>query len=802
MINSLRKTVLRCVVATLAFTPFQLWAQEESPLMLEEIIVTAQRREETVQSVPLSVTAVTGERLSTGGVFDVSRLKLLVPGLNYGQTGSSSHLAIRGARTEGILLNVQPIISFYSDGIYRSGTSQMAAPMIDVERVEVLRGPQGTLFGRNSFGGAINVLSRRPTQEFDLGLSVTTGDYGRLDYQGFVNFALSDTVSARLVASQREHDGYVENTFDRSEDIKDQDDTFFRGSLLFEPSDRVSLLLRAEFWDQGGNGSADFNYYSPGSPAGGSAAGQALPLNVLGGTVDSTPATMFLGIQNEDPYRIARDVDFILDAEQETFSAQLDWELDSANMMLLVAHTEYENFHTNDIDMGPVDTGFEGQWDILETDQIEIHFSDNGEGSLQWLVGAFYLKEDNRDSFFIEANGVGWDQFAFNFANRRFIEIDAWAAFGQVTIPLKDDRLRFTAGIRYSDEEHNQRLDEFFECCAGGTFLPPLLTTVADFRNTGFDPNVDPLLQARTDCIADTINCDFDTYFLHPDLRETYDPITWRLALDYDLTDDSLLYASVSTGYSTGGFNQSENPITGLFIFDEQNSTAFEIGSKNTLLDGAMILNLALFYNDFEEMLSEPNAFVGAANIIFNETAGDGDALGVDLELDWLPTENVLINVRAEWLDAEYGTFNTGVGGTLTTGNITRPAFVGGAPLPYVDVSGRRIAFSPEFTLGVSAEYRYDMGQNGTLTPSIQFYYSSDYQTADQYFPFALQDSYTQTDLRLTWLSSEGHWTISGFIQNLEDEEVILRTNIFTGQQIGQTFADPSIYGVTVGYRY
>ena len=797
MAKSLHKIILRCVVATLALTPFQLWAQSadtESKLILDEIIVTAQRREESLQSVPLSVTAVTGEMLSKGGVFDVTRLKLLTPGLNYGQTGTSAHLAIRGARTEGILVNVQPIISFYSDGIYRSGTSQMSAPMIDVERIEVLRGPQGTLFGRNSYGGAINVLSKWPEQEFDLGVAVTAGDYSRQDYQGFVNFALSDTVSARLVASHREHDGYVENTFNRSEDIKDQDDTYFRGLLLFEPNDRVSLLVRGEYWEQGGNGSADFNYFSPGSPENSDAAGQALPLNVLGGTVDGT--------QNEDPYRFARDVDFILDAEQKTFSAHLNWQFDVANMMLMVAHTEYENFHTNDIDMGPVDTGFEGQWDVLETDQVEVHFSDNGEGSLQWLLGAFYLKEENRDSFFIEANGVGVDGFAFNFANKRNIEIDAWAAFGQVTIPVMEDRLRLTVGFRYSDEEQKQKLVEFFECCAGGTFLPPLLTTVADFRNTGFDPDVDPLAQARADCLADLINCGFDTFFAHADLSETYDPITWHLAIDYDLTENSLLYASVSTGYSTGGFNQSENPITGQFIFEEQNATAFEIGSKNTLLDGAMTLNVALFYNDFEEMLAEPNAFVGAANIIYNEVGGDGDALGVDFELDWIPTENMLINIRAEWLDAEYGTFNTGVGGKLTTGNITRPEFNTGAPLPFVDVSGRRIAFSPEFTLGISAEYGFDLGQSGSLTPAIQFYYSSDYQTADQYFPFALQDSYTQTDLRLTWLSPQGRWTISGFIQNLEDEEVILRTNIFTGEQIGQTFADPSIYGVTVGYRY
>ncbi len=222
MTNSFHKTMLRCVVATLALTPTQLWAQAsdaDSKLILDEIIVTATKREAALQTIPLSVTALTGDQLSQGGVLDVTRLKLLTPGLNYGQTGVNAHVAIRGARTEGVLGNIQPIISFYSDGIYRAGTLQSTGPMIDVERVEVLRGPQGTLFGRNSYGGAINVLSKRPEQEFDFGVAVTVGDYSRQDYEGFVNFALSDTVSARLVASHREHDGYVINTFNAAEDI-------------------------------------------------------------------------------------------------------------------------------------------------------------------------------------------------------------------------------------------------------------------------------------------------------------------------------------------------------------------------------------------------------------------------------------------------------------------------------------------------------------------------------------------------------------------------------------------------------
>ena len=201
MAKSLHKTTLSCAVATavhLAIFPGAALAQgtdSADKLVLDEIIVTAQRREQNIQDIPLSVTALSADALRDGGVLDISRLKLLVPGMNFGQTGVYAHVAIRGARTEAIQVNTQPIISNYSDGIYRSGTEQFLGPMLDLERVEVLRGPQGTLFGKNSYGGAISFITNRPTQEFDASLKFTGGDYSRQDIEGMVNFPLGDIVA-------------------------------------------------------------------------------------------------------------------------------------------------------------------------------------------------------------------------------------------------------------------------------------------------------------------------------------------------------------------------------------------------------------------------------------------------------------------------------------------------------------------------------------------------------------------------------------------------------------------------------
>lgn len=741
--------------------------QAHAQASLEEIVVTAQKREESVQDIPLSVTAISGDILNGSGILDVSRLKLLTPGLNFGQTGASAQLAIRGARTEGILQNVQPVVSFYNDEIYRSGTLQAFSPMIDMQRVEVLRGPQGTLFGRNAYGGAINFISNRPESEFNAGVDLTIGDFNRQDISGYINIPFSDSIMGRLAVAHREHDGYVENTFDRSEDIKDQDDDYLRGQLLFQPNDRVSVLVRGEFWEQGGNGSADFNYFTPGTPENASVFGAVVPMNVIGGAP---------GDIDTDPYAIARDVDFILDAEQTTLSAELEWAFTAANLKVLVAQTDYENFHSNDIDMSPQETGREGQFDKIDTEQLEIHLADNGESRIQWLIGAFLLQEKSLDSFYFECTTV----FECYFANRRNMETDAAALFGQITLPFIDDRMNLSVGVRVSDEEQNFRVRSRYR---DETFATPGSNAPANLVGTSFDPN----------------NPNDDIY---EDFRNTakFDPVTWRVALDYDLNDNTMLYGSVSTGYSAGGFNSVPNPLTDEFTFPEQEVTAFELGAKNTLRNGSLLLNVTAFYNDFHDILSEPAVDIGAT-IIYNDIGGDGDAYGIEVELDWVPSDALLINIRASAMEAEYGFFQTGTGSGLTEGNTTVTAS-DGTVLPFVDVSGRQIAFSPQFSLGASIRYTIPLGNGGTLTPGLDFYYSDDYMTADQHYPFALQDAYTQTDLRLTWESPQQHWRVQGFAQNIENEAVLLRTNIFTQRQIGQTYGDPRIYGVSIAYRH
>jgi len=806
MIKSLNNTILRCAVATavhLAIFPATASAQgtdSADTLMLDEIIVTSQRREQNIQDVPLSVSALSADILRDGGVLDNSSLKLLVPGMNFGQQGSYAYIAIRGARTESVQVNTQPIVSNYMDGIYRAGTENFIGPMLDIDRVEVLRGPQGTTFGRNSYAGVIAVYSNKPSAEgFDASLRYTAGDYSQSDLEGMINVPLSDTVSARIVAAHFEHDGYVENSAG-GDDFNDRDADYIRGSLLFE-FDNGSLIMRGERYEQGGHGSGDFQGTLSGSLLGGDVFEVAQPFNTGSGC--GTYSTMPVGPKDpldcpvpdaNNPYATNYDAPYILEALQTTYSAELNWDFGSTSMKLLAAHTESSDFRTGDGDVGPDPVFLSGEIVDRETDQVEVHFTDNGESKVSWIVGSVYFTEESRDHFFFDADPIGTG-FPFLVVTDRQIDHSSLAFFGQATFPLTDST-RLTLGARTSDEENDWVVNDV----SAYSFSQPI---PRDFRDINIETGEFSITEGSAPCCAPTADLAFSGDF---------DPVVWRVAVDHDLTDDSLIYASVATGYSSGGMNSIQDPHTGLFVFDEQETIAYEVGYKGTLMDGAMTLNVAAYYNDFKDYIAEPAGVFGGggAVIVFSRVGGDAEAKGIDLEMDWIPAENWLFNLRASVLDAEFGNFVTGLGGTNTTAggleetytSVGTPLASAGSQEPQIRLDGRQIAFSPDFTLGLTVSKTIELGGAGTLTPLAQFYYSDSYSASDQGYLHGLQDAYSQTSLRLTWVSDDGRFNISGFVNNLEDEAVILRANIFGATVATRQHAAPRTYGISVSYNH
>ena len=732
-------------------------AQDVSaPQTGDMIIVTAQKRSENIQDVPIALTAISGDRLIAAGITDLSGLDRLVPGLQFGQSGNDARPAIRGARTENISNQQDPVVSFFVDGVYRSRTSQALAAFTDVARVEVLRGPQGTLYGRNSFGGAINVISNAPTDELAAGATVTVGNYNAVRAEGFVNAPLTDTLSARVSGSYDTRDGYVRNSFDRNNDILDKNETYVRGQLRWEPSSDFNATVRASIWRQGGNGGSDFGYFNAGTPI--DPNGGAFTYDeVINASLARINTRVGGGNSPSDagPFSIARDADFVLDTDQRTIDLEANYDFGPVAAKLLVGYTDFRTFRSADADLSIFPSGFEYQEDIAKTFTQEFQLTSTGEGAFEWTAGVFHMT-DNTTGIFAFDRIFNTDLLTnrpittspapnSDFNSLAFVNTDSLAFFGQGTFNISD-ALRVTGGVRWTRDSKD------FSRQTNGTFTQPLVFTGTPFRDNA-----------------------------------TFEKVTWRAVVEGDLTKDNLLYASVSTGFQSGGFNNSADAITGGASFDEQTITAYEIGSKNSFLDGALTANLSLYWNEFRGLLA--NAFVDAGNgtiLTISTNAGAARARGAELELNWRPSDALNLNAGFTYNDATFGNFTLQEPISGTQRNL----------------DGGRIPFTPDFTARVGGEYRFDLAGGARVVPGFNIYYSTSFNTNDFDYRFAEQGNYARLDLSLAYRATDNRWFVQAFGNNVTDQAVLTRTVRFGQNAIAQAFAPPATYGVRLGLNF
>lgn len=736
-------------------------AQDGGNARLDEIIVTATKRAESVQDVPLSITAISGDKISAAGVTDLSTLDKLVPGLQFGQSGTDARPAVRGARTENISVQQDPIVAFYVDGIYRSLSSQALASIVDVERVEVLRGPQGTLYGRNSFGGAVNIISKAPTSESEYGANVTLGNYDRRRVEGYANAALSENLFLRVTGAIDKHDAIIENTFNADAGLRDKDETYVRAQLRWEPSEAIDLTLRASQWSQGGNGNSDFGSHLAGTPIDPSSDGNGITFAEVT-TTTLSPINPRNGGGNGpitgDPFTIDYDHNPFFENKQNTLDLEANADLGFANLKVLVGYADFSSGRTQDTDYSRFNSGISGQFDDVVASTEEIQLTSANDGALEWTVGAYFLQEQKRGDFIFDrfqntgtnnrpdgTIATGWFS---DFDARADVDTDSVAFYGQGTYSLTD-ALRVTGGLRYTEDKK-----DFTRITTGRHTTP-----ISFFEADGVTPR--PTFEDSA----------------------TFDKVTWKAGAEYDLSDDSLLYASASTGFQSGGFNNSANSVTGGASFEPQLVDAYEIGTKNVFLEGALKVNAAFYVNEFSDLLSQEFVSVGATVLAISTNAGEATAKGAEVEIDWAPTDNLLLTGRASFTDAKFGDYTISEPVSGTSNNL----------------DGGRVPLTPDATLGFGV--LYDIGlANGTLSPSANLYYSSSYSTNDVDYAFAEQDSYTKIDLRLTY-ADDNDWFIEGFADNILDEEILNRTVRFGQNMIGQNYANPAMYGIKFGFR-
>lgn len=724
---------------------------------IADIVITAQRRAENLQDVPVAVTALDADALARNDIRDLSRVEVLTPGFSFGRSGSDARPAIRGVRTENVGVSGDTTIGFFVDNVYRSRAPMANEPFVDVERVEVQRGPQGTLYGRNTFGGNVAVTTNAPSQDLEAGGSFTAGSYSRLAGEGFVNVPLGDKVALRVAGLRETMDGYVKGV-DSDRDIFNRDTSYVRAALGINPVEGFDIVLRYSHWREKGTGGAAFGYRVGGilvNPTTGrfDINGQPFQLRY---DIPRNGTPLLDGIPI-DQRKLFYPGDTVLeqDLRHEALSANVTFDVGPFLFRSITGYVDFEVFRNADNDFSTRLGSVDAQEDKLNVWSQELQLaSSDSSARFQWILGYFYFRENVERSIFSSCPTLARNTPGCAFA-AGLPTTDSNAVFGQASFWVMPDKLRVTGGIRYTSDEKTVRR---------ATAL-----TDTDQRLVSVTPT----------------GQQFDFKF---------DKTTWRLNGEYYIADQNMVYATVSTGFRSGGFNAGffTNPLL-QSAFGPETVTAYEIGSKNRFLDNQLQLNLSVYRNEFRDLqvqnqflITNPaTGLVTTTSIILN--AASAFSQGIEVELQARPTPELNIAMSGTLMQAKYKDY----------ANVPAPSNYSG----FLDYSDNEIPYAPSWKLTGVVSYDIDLGTAGRLSPQATLLWSDGFFLTDTNTVLDRQDSYAKIDLRLSWASADDRFGVAVFVNNVTDAVTMNRAT-FGSRGLNQSFDAPRMGGVRFNARF
>ena len=715
-----------------------------------DIVVTAQRRNESLQSVPLAITAISGETLKSRGVVDISRLNEFVPGFSFGQTGSDVRPAMRGVRTANNGVTGDPTIGYFIDGIYQSRTSQAALGFADVATLEVQRGPQGTLYGRNTFGGNIVVTTNAPTHDLDYGSTFTVGNYKKVRYEGFLNLPITDTLAARIVLVDDFADGWVTNNVNSQADLFDENKKNVRGALKWDTGG-FSATLRGDYVHQGGNGNSAFGYKQIGSyidPGSCQTLFNAsyIGLNERAGNRDgvadckatvASPALAVgqgadLGVPIEYPgkwHQIGNNYKPFRDLSQASTSLTASYDLGPVTLKSITGYVHYRGRRTTDSDFSASTIAIDFARTQADTFTQEVQLLSRTNQRLEYVVGGFFLNDNLVNGFInqqlprtiVSSALTAPITGAANNGTYQFerVKVYSRAAYGQATFHITD-AWSVTGGIRYTHEKKTYlNATAFF-------YLPSVLASGANPLTlvTINDPlPSDSSFPAIPDnCGQNGVTAATTVDGRGNQVRSTYCPltfseVTWKGGTEYKLSDANLLYASASTGFRSGGFNAGLAASQSAPTFAPEKVIAYELGSKNRFFDNTFQLNLSAFYNRYRDLQESRQIIVGGTTLQTTFNAARARSYGLETEAIWQPTRALTFGANLSLLNAKYSSFKDVTlpfGGSILVNDATQtsPTVVNGVT---VAAAGQRRVFAPGYDCGPQS------GTGGPGQPAVAF---------------------------------------------------------------------------------
>ncbi|MDG1906586.1 MAG: TonB-dependent receptor [Arenicella sp.] len=703
---------------------------------LEEIVVTAQKRSESVQDVPISITVLSGQELANRGLNDFTAIAESVPNFDLPVSNLSRNVSvrIRGIGSSGTNPGIESSVGVFLDGLYQPSGAQILGELSDIQNVEILRGPQGTLYGRNTPVGAVNATTRAPQQEFESQIRAGLGSHGQQWLNGYVGGGLSDNVAGRLSVWSREHDGYEKNLF-TGDDINTSETIGARGKLLFQPSENLDVTLIAGYSESDRecciaeqiDPTGPFGIATPGFLAAQQAAG-----------------TPFLNFDDSD-HVVNSDETPDDHTETTVLSLTADWELTGGHTLTsITGYQDWDNqvFAASDSHTANVLEFSQNQRNEILSQEFRLT-SPVGD-KFDYLAGLYLY---NQETTFTEAALVTDISAARVFANPRAPfclpqnggctlrvgdnggslfeqETDSIAVYANGTYHI-NDRWDITGGLRWSQDEKDFDVNHFNDRTNSPVF------------NIFIFPPVDPA----------------------PDSRKE-DKVTWSINSRYNLNEDVMLFGAISTGFKSGGFNSRRLPAGALLEFEGEEATSYEFGIKGFFADRTLMLNATAYHTTVEDFQETALAPTGTGFIVSN--AGEQEVKGVEADFRFAPNDNFSMDGGIAYLDAEYTDFNgaqCGLGEAPDNANGT------------CDRTGDTPSNSPKVSLNVGLQWEQDIAENMALRLRADYNWRDDQNitrvTQDQ---TADIDSYGLLNLRAALGSSDGRWELEAFVNNVADE--------------------------------
>ena len=763
---------------------------QEGGGVLEEIIVTASRRTESIQDSSLIVQALAGDALGERGITNMFDLGQAIPSLQVGAAGPALQMYIRGVGNATSTGFGSPAIAVSKDGVYIPRATAVGANFYDLQRVEVLKGPQGTLYGRNATGGVVNLI----TNGAELGetsgyVAADIGDYEKVQLEGAINIPMGETFAARASVFAIDRDGYM------SDDTGDDEHWSGRIQTTWAPTDTITWRFQGQYAEYEGAGpgftwagSPDaWDGLYPGANAileeNAEANGLVLP-DIIWPWIETAPVvrpaptppfppgTNFISLVNYIEDDIEQDMEFW------DISTTLDWDLGFATLTAIAGYQDSEVYYISRPSVRlAVANRLDGDApETAESYSFEARLAGQTE-TIDWVIGFNVFNEEQEINNAVNQGVVQNLQIVTDY------ETDAIGVFGDIKYSL-NDRWRLLAGLRYSDDEQEKSnfsryaVDESVQCNPDGP-TAEIFNGLVACRISG--PETEDL---------------------------TSDNIDWKAGVEYDLSDDSMVFFTVSTGYKAGGI-----PAVSGITFDEEELTAYSLGMKNILMDGRLQLNGDIFYWDYEgrqENVVGPDAqgIIGLST--FN--AGDTTIQGAAVEIQFAATERDILTLNVEYLDTEYDDFTylqaeaftpPTTCDTMETGNLV-PTPPGPSPELLIDCSGFETTKSPEWSVFAEYIHTFSLGDLGTLDAQVNVSYTDEQWLSANFLPQQRVEDYTIWNAYLAYRSEEWPFTAIAYYENFTEEESyhVSLNHTQVPELVGLQPGAPRTYGVRLRYEF